>query len=306
MYNNLYTTRVQRAKGVTLRTIIAIPADTHCGSSVGLMPERWQTKEDYYIHASDMQREVLLYQWRMAWDAIRQERKRSRLIVVVNGDPVDGNHHATEQLVTQNIGEQQRIFVNVMQEALDTAKFSTKKGDRLYCTTGTSAHGGYTSEEATARLLNSTPHTPPKNGNDGRFAWPRLRLSVNGQIIDIAHQGAGVGSRAWTKTNTMMYTIKSIYYESLEASKKPPRFYVRSHRHKWITPQDFTGNHGKITGFITPAMQLKTDFAHKVAGDEILSTVGVAWLVIEDDERLSRVDASLYEYEDETALEVIE
>lgn len=262
-------------------------------------------KEEYFIHASLAQKEVLLYQWRQAWQQIAEERKRSRLIVVMNGDQVDGNHHHTEQLVTNNIAEQQRMFAAVMQEALDTARFNAKK-DILYSMSGTPAHGDNTSEEAVGRILKSKPHTPPTIGHDGRYAWPRLRLSVNGQIIDIAHEGAGVGRRMWTQENVLRSTIKSIYFDSIDAGKKPPRFYVRSHRHKWIDPQSFSGRQGTITGLITPAMQLKTEFAHKVAGDEILSTVGVAWLVIEDDPCQSRWDASLYQYEDETALEVVE
>ena len=296
----IWCSTCQRAirEGEHLRTIIAVPSDTHSGSTVGLMPSPWNLEDGGTYHASPAQNEVLLATWRRAWARIAQERKRSRLIVVVNGDPVDGIHHETAELVTRRREEQNRMHIAVMDEALKTAKFNRKKGDRLYYTWGTPAHGASSSEEAIARDLGAVP-------KGERYAWRRLRLQVNGQVIDIAHQGAGVGRRAWTKENSLRNAVKSVYFNSLEADRPVPRFYVRSHRHVWVAPQDHAGRHGTITGIITPAMQLKTEYAHKVAGDEVLSSVGVVWLIIEDDPRLSHWDVELFEYEDETSLEVI-
>ena len=70
------------------KTIVAVVADTHCGSQVGLMPNRqWQLDAGGYYNPSPQQ-EFLWDVWEEGWQMIAKLRKRAKLIVVFNGDAV--------------------------------------------------------------------------------------------------------------------------------------------------------------------------------------------------------------------------
>ena len=96
-----------------LHTIVVVIGDLHCGSTVGLMPPFWQTSDNNIIIQNELQ--VLLWQqWLENWHIIADLRLNNvtwpRLIIVHNGDAVEGDHHDTTQLITKRIDEQERIL----------------------------------------------------------------------------------------------------------------------------------------------------------------------------------------------------
>lgn len=260
-----------------MKTVIAIPADTHSGSCLGLIPpHQWQLDDGGHYDPSTAQREVLWAQWAEAWERVKKLRKGGRLIVIHNGDCVEGTHDRVMAVFSRRRDTQERIHVACMDWALQTAKF--KQNDSLYYIRGTAWHTGRgcASDERIAEDMGAVP------ARDSAYSHYHLRLNVDGVLLDVAHHGPGPGVRAWTKENSLYHTVKSIYLDCIEESRPVPDAWVRSHFHQWVNPQTYSGNHGTITGFLTPAFQLTTPFGIKKSKAIKNASVGMLIIVVKD------------------------
>jgi hypothetical protein len=266
------------------RVIVAVPADTHCGSPVGLCPSTgWPLLNGGYYTPNRLQH-ILYQQWEECWRRVRVLRDQqagTRLVVVHAGDAVEGVHHQTTQLISNRSDEHAYLHVACMQHALDIAAFDARHGDRLIYVGGTIAHvgDGYTYEEILARLLGACP--PPGNESGGRVVWEHLLARANGVLFDIAHHGPAPGARQWLQGNNLRLQLRSIYLQCLEQDRPLPRYWVRAHRHRWIMPELFRGERGDIEGFLTPCFQAMTHHGERVAGHEVLSHIGMLIFVVE-------------------------
>jgi hypothetical protein len=236
-------------------------------------------------------------------ETVRRLRGGARLIVCLVGDLIDGNHHQTIELVTNDPEEQSRMCTAVLDESLSRLKFGGK--DKLYCIAGTEAHTGQW-EEVIARDLSAVPYrsgTVQNNWKDGQFVWPRLLLTVCGVKHDIAHHGGKVGKRPWTKTGTLRGILTGLYFDSLDHKQTPPRYWIRANEHRHVT-DTYTGLQGTITGIVLPAMQLRTRYTHSVAGDNSMSSIGMAWTICNDG-GASSWDKSVLTLDEQAEREVI-
>lgn len=269
-----------------MRTVLAVPADTHCGSTTGLLPPDWTGLGGHKITTSHG---VVRKQWVEGWHRVRElNSRKTRLVIIHNGDAIDGVHHGTTQLVTTDIEEQKRMHIASMLEAMKIAKWNDGT-DKLYYMMGTNSHTGNV-EDAVARDFISTKGRPlvsaviePTAGGkykDGRYVRDHMMLEINGVLFDIGHHGFTAGTREWTKTNTLTYTIKSIYMSCLENATRMPRYVVASHMHQFVTGRH-DGKHGTIEGFITPALQTKTHHGHAVARFK-MADIGMLFFIIEE------------------------
>lgn len=279
-----------------VKTVLALPADTHGGSPVALMPPgQWQFTNGGYWYPNFTQ--IKLNEiWQRSWERVAEARKDARLIVIHDGDAVEGMHHDSTQIMTPRIDEQERIHTACMDNALQAAGFDSSKGDELYYVQGTSpTHSGPGggSEERIARDLKATPKIPPqpaaddddedtKAHKDGCFLWERLLLDINGRLFDIAHHGANLGSRAWTRDNPFRSILKNVYFNCLESGTRCPDYWIRAHKHTAYFDVYPGGNGHMLHGFITPSMQTKTEFVYKIAPDAVAS-VGMIWFTILED-----------------------
>lgn len=266
------------------KTVLVVVADTHSGSSTGLLPpENWVGLDGQTVRLSTGQK-VLWQQWEECWERVRQLRKGARLVVIHNGDAIDGKHHDTTQLVTSDIEEQKRMHLAAMDHALKVAQHNPKK-DKLFYVFGTETHVGG-AEDAIARDLGAEPlimPTPANEWRDGCFIHYHLKLNINGVRFDIAHHGLPSGTRAWTKNNGLFYVAKSHYFDCIERDVQPFDYIIGSHLHEYITAM-YEGIKGSTRAIMTPAFQLKTHFGHKVARNK-LSSIGLVIIVIEADGR---------------------
>jgi len=269
-----------------MRTVLAFPSDTQCGSALGLIPPgQWQLHDGGY-HNPSVAQKILWQQWAESWKRVAELRKKSRLVVVFNGDAVQGDRLSPVQMVTNNREEQERIHEACMDWALQTAKFSTKKGDLLYYVRGTAAHvgSGGQSEERIARDLGAVPWIKPNriDGKDGRYCWEDIVLDVGGVIFDVAHHlSVRPGQRVWTRESSLRSKIISIYFDHLDHGIAIPRYVIGAHNHKF-THAEYEGAQGKVEGFIIPCFQFHDEWSKKVAAGE-LSTIGMLIVIVEDD-----------------------
>jgi hypothetical protein len=242
---------------------------------------------------------IIWKQWAHNWDLVAKERKNSRLIMVQNGDPVEGMHHQSPQVMTMREDEHVTIAIHAYDWAMKKAKYNPKKGDKYYQIAGTEAHGGTggRAEEALARDFRDrsdgqngvVPQWEKQIFIDGeptlqaKYTWGRLLRKVNGVLFDIAHHGASVGKRAWTTSNSLMNTIKSIYFECLEKNQPIPRYWVRAHYHQYVHAY-YEGKQGIIEGFVLPSYQLPgSAYVRKFNGGSLLmADIGMVYWVVED------------------------
>ena len=227
--------------------------------------------------------DILWKQYLECLQFIKEQRKKSRLIWVENGDVCEGIHHGTTQVISGRVDEHEQIAQDILDFTFRELKFG---GDDLaYMIAGTEEHGGNgsQSENRVAEDLEVfTPRFTETADKPTRFTWDRLLLKVNGVLLDIAHHGGSVGKRAWTTENGMRNLVKSFYLQSLEDGTELPRYWVRSHKHQYVYSGVYSGKHGDIEGFVTPSFQFKTGFAYKFAGHQ-LSDIGMLVIGIEED-----------------------
>lgn len=231
---------------------IIVVSDLHVGSFTGLcLPEGKQDGGGYYI-PNKFQKSLWDY-WRDFWDVfVPSQTKRARSVtVVVNGDIIDGNHHNTVALWTNDTDTQATNAVEILKPI--AKKYKT------YVIRGTEAHSGPGSK-ADDRVAREIGAVPEETTGD-HSVW-QLWLDVDGVTFNIAHH-IGVTSSAAYETSAPMREMIAGLIESSQWNQKLPRMVVRSHRHRFV-PVTIPSIYGRIQCVITPAWQLKTPFTERI------------------------------------------
>jgi hypothetical protein len=199
---------------------IAVVSDLHINSTLGLCPEKILLDDGGYYLPSAFQ-EKLWKCWEDFWDQVGKERLGGELIVIVNGDAVDGDHHNTPQIVSRNLETQRQAGISVLSRP-------ARMASALYIVRGTEVHVGKSAqaEEALAYDLNAVK-TP-----EGRNSWWRLPISFSGVRFDFAHHG-NMGRLPWTTNNMINRLAVEIELEYRRMELEPPNFAIRSHNHRW-------------------------------------------------------------------------
>lgn len=250
--------------------LFAITSDQHANSTLGLCPEEGvQLDDGGFYHPSKAQRwtwECWLDFWKQA--QARRKALKAELVCVFNGDMVDGDHHQTSQIISRNMEVQGYIASRV---------FSIPMGlspQRAYAIRGTEVHVGPSgsSEEALAKHLGCERDEESQNWSH----W-HLRLEAHGRLLDFQHH-ASLGGLPWTRPGAIARLAYRHWAEHLEKGERPGDLIFRSHLH--VTADSY-GMH-KTRAIITPAWQLKTSHAHKVAPESIADIGGILCTVWPD------------------------
>ena len=275
-------------------TLFVFCADTHCGSTLGLMkPEPFNLFDGGTYNPSPAQN-VIWRTWADAWEKVKDARKGKRLIVVHVGDAVEGFHHETTETVSTRTEDHEEIHIECMDWALNKSNFDDGKGDALYYISGTEEHvgRGSSSEERVAKQFDGIVPM-----NDSRFTWNVIRKEINGVLFDISHHGASAGGgNAVNEGNSLRNRIKNIYTDCLDAGYAIPRYWIRAHVHQYIT-ETHTGGQGTITGIILPSFQLKTGYVYKRMNNRYKANdIGVVSVAVYKN-GLSEADAHILKYD---------
>jgi hypothetical protein len=263
-------------------TVVAVISDIQVGSTVAICPSKWNLSEGGTFHASPAQK-IMRRQWihsaKQVGELLAEGRVRKRLVLVLNGEPIDGDHHDTPQIITKNTGEQIDMAISLIDEWMQLAGYEPERGDCMYLVRGTSAHekGEYI-ERIGRDLEGVVPYRKDSSSTtkDGRYHFQKLRRTVNGKMFHIAHHGFSRGSRAWTSENSIAYSLKSMYFNGLDYGYDIPDFVIRSHKHVF-TYAYYHGRRKVIYGCQTPCWQLKTHFGNQVAANEDINTIGMIY-----------------------------
>jgi len=85
-----------------MTTVIAVIGDTHCGGTTGLCPPIYELNGNGHQQANKIQKwlwRCWVDYWQRVKDAVKEHD--AKLVVIVNGDAVEGVHHGTTQVVSQ-------------------------------------------------------------------------------------------------------------------------------------------------------------------------------------------------------------
>jgi hypothetical protein len=263
-------------------TVVAVISDMQVGSTVALCPPRWQLYDGGTVHASPAQM-IIHRQWvhsaKQIADLLTEKRARKRLVLVLNGEPIDGHHHDTPQVITKNATEQVDMAITLLDEWLQIVGYEPKRGDCIYLVRGTSAHERGEHIERIGRDLDGVvPYRKDSSPitKDGRYHFQKLKRTVNGKLFHITHHGYSRGSRAWTTENGIYNALKSAYFTALDYGYEPADYYIRSHKHV-LTYASYQGRNKTLHGVQTPCWQLKTHFGNQVAANEDINTIGMVY-----------------------------
>jgi len=267
------------------RHIIAIPADLHSGSKVALITgDQWEFVDDGTYLPSAGQK-IIAQQWDVAWQYVARLMKpkllqtRPKLSIFMAGDSTEGVHHEQSQLITARKDEQERIHIAAMCRAFELSGFDPKQ-DELRYISGTGVHDG-TGSSSSERIVRELLGVDKL---DGRMVIDHLRRNINGVLLDIAHQGPGPGLRRWTRSNPLRLALQDYYFQCLELQRPVPRYFIRAHRHQYVTADIRHSVTGQIAieGFLLPSLTMKNDFA-QTRSSTGLANIGVLIIVVEPD-----------------------
>ena len=250
MRSNSMAHAIEEGGTLTKDTLIVPISDLHSGGTTALFPKRfWQF--EHGNHTPTKEQKDMFTHWSKCADEISKVRKDKKLIVVHNGDAIDGVHHNSLEIVTRLKNEQIEIHVDLMDY------FIQKVGgvDELYYTIGTEVHTN-DSENLIGNDLGAV-----KNGDNSAF--DELKLTINGRNIWFTHHGPSTGKGA-NRGNTLRNWLKNTFYDQIAEGEKLPDFVVSSHTHDpdwndYIGRVD--GRYHKVHGLITPSWQQKTRYA---------------------------------------------
>jgi hypothetical protein len=187
--------------------------------------------------------------------AILTARKGKRLIVVHNGDAVDGVHHNTLQIFTRDKLEQVDLHVELMVQFKKWIGW--QRGDELYYTKGTETHTD-DNENEIGRQLDAV------QSPDGLYVYDDLKLEVNGDRLNWTHHGPTSG-KGPNKGNSFRNWLRDRFYEAVNEGDLPPHVITTSHTHDpyWqIYIGRYQGCYFPVRGLICPSFQQKTRYAN--------------------------------------------
>jgi hypothetical protein len=227
-------------------------SDTHVGSTVGLSPKRFRIDESNVHEASESQLLILDF-WHEFWK--RRKKDGRPLVLVLGGDMVDGDHHGTFQIWSQDELVQVDASVELLKPAVNLA-------DKAFLLRGTSAHVGQSGryDSRVAREL-------------GVPVYYHLQLNVSGVLFDLAHHGPGTGKRIWNLGNVARLYARHVAMSHILRGVRAPDCVIRGHVHKCIH-ETIRDNGHSTEMIIAPSWQLKTEFAYRVSTEDDLADIG--------------------------------
>jgi hypothetical protein len=249
-------------------------SDMHSGSNYALFLDRpWKGNKGQNHYPTSAQLKIRAQMERMTAEML-EARKGKRVVLVHNGDAIDGDHHNSGDVCSVFEQEQADIHCELMAEI--QKRIGWRAGDTLYYTKGTDVHGRE-SEEAIAAEMNAVM--------DGDFhAWELLTMRTNGRLIWYVHHGPSAGDGA-NEGNALRNWLRNIYMNAVKNETDIPDIVYTGHVHvptyavyTWRRGMEFHPMHG----IITPALQDKTKYAWMKAPVQ-KNWIGGVWQEIKAD-----------------------
>lgn len=251
--------------------LLGIVSDIHTGSTVAVCPPEGVKLDDGGKYLPSRPQQWLWQCWTDFWARVAAQRRalKAELWCVYNGDLFEGGaHHGTTQIISGNPEVQAYLAARVFGVPRELRPAHT------FIVRGTEAHVGPSgaTEEAFARSIHAE-----RDPETDKWSWWHLRLAPHGCLLDFQHHGRQ-GQRPWTEASVVSLLAAQIFYEHARRGLPHPRLAIRSHRHK----VGDSGDSHPVRVIQTPAFQLKTGYAHRVAAESLADIGGVIVTVFPD------------------------
>jgi hypothetical protein len=265
----------KRKKSAQINNIVVV-SDLHCGCRLGLCPPGGARLDDGGRYLPSRLQRVVWDWWIEFWDEwVPSVTHDEPYAVVVNGDVIEGVHHRATSQISQNLEDQCQIACDVL------APIVERCDGRFFMIRGTPAHTGEqgVSEERLAKQLGAVPN---EEGQHARYElWKTIGT---GHLAHFNHH-IGTTSSSQHETSAVNAELVHAFVEAGRWRHEPPSVVVRSHRHR-CSEVRIPSQHGYSISFVTPAWQLKTPFAFKVAGSRQTTPQIGGSLIRQGDEEL--------------------
>lgn len=239
-----------------MKAVIAI-SDMHIGSTVGLCPPQGVEVADKGLYKPNKFQRTLWKYWVNFWTKYvpAAAAGAEKVILVINGDSIDGVHHKTVNIVSSSWDAQEWAAKTIINEAVAMCPVDI---DGIYVVKGTDAHVDIAgqSEDRIARAVGAVPN---EIGEPASYQW---WIDVDGVLFQFAHH-IGVTSSAAYESSAPMREMVAGLVEAAQWDRQMPDVIVRSHRHRFI-PISIPSIRGRIHSVITPAWQLRTPFVQRI------------------------------------------
>lgn len=232
-------------------------SDMHSGGMTALYPDhamtfRYDDNNSISIPPNDVQLKLFNHFIYCA-DEIKRMAIGKRIVIVHNGDAIEGYHHNSVQVVTPYPKHHTEIHIDLMETFLDRVGFSVRNGDELHYTSGTESHTGWEEYGIRERFshLNAQYHD-------------EMKIKINGREIWYTHHGANAGKGA-NEGNAHRNWLRDVYFDCLKDGVKAPDMIVTSHFHKSHYDSYNQSYKHTIHGVILPSWQQKTRYGYRAA-----------------------------------------
>ena len=255
-------------------TLQVVLSDTHSGSNHALFLAReWRGQKNNSHIPGGGQIEIRKHFEKYA-ELVKQARKKKRVVLIINGDAIDGFHHGGGDVCSDNPKEQADIHIELMYEF--EKRIGWQAGDEIYYTKGTEIHT-MEWENYIGEQMNAVPC-------GDFYAHELLQLEINGTLSWFVHHGASAGAGA-NEGNGLRNWLRNIYYDNLKDGLRVPDIVYTAHVHN-PTYGSFVYRDGMkfkaMHGIILPSFQEKTRYAHMRA-PVARNKIGGTYLEIKSD-----------------------
>lgn len=243
--------------------IIAVHADTHPGSTMGLCPpefERAKNLGTYYANSFQL---FSWSKWMEYWDEVERLKKvypNATVYSISNGDAADDNSHETWERVSHNPYDIKKISVKVYERSKEIA-------DHLFFIQGTSAHVGQLGylEMFLAEELGAEP-----DYQENSMVWSYLRADMGGALVEAYHHPQTVGRMPHTENSAASRQSMIVFNRCHECGDEVPDLCFYSHVHYFAD----SGIAKKPRVIYTPSWQLPYDYIHRIGKGQFPPAIG--------------------------------
>lgn len=237
--------------------LLVTVSDFHSGSNYSLFLNRyWEGRKGNTHYANSMQVKIR-EQYEAFIAEVAAARKGKKVILVHNGDSLDGDHHHSGDVCTLNELEQAEIHIELMNEL--QKGIGWRAGDELYYTRGTETHvheyENYIGKELNAVMCGDW------------WVHDLLELTVNGVLVNWVHHGPRSGDGV-NEGNAVRNWLRGIYFDALKDAADAAHIFYTGHVHSPTYSTYIYRNKmvfGTMHGIVLPSWQGKTAYAWKVA-----------------------------------------
>ena len=251
------------------RYVVAQVSDVHAGGATALCPDSVPLDDGGFYVPSKLQR-WLFQGWEFYWNRVATvvDDLNAELIVLFNGDLVDGQVKHTPQVVNANPNAQAQIVNACIAIPL------ALKPRHIVIVRGTEAHVGQqgSAEERIADGLRRDKRPVVIDPDTNTSSWWHWRAEVEGVRLDATHHGR-TGLREHTRGSQAVLHAHDVLLAHVKDGHPHPHLCFRSHHHKF----NDSGESCPTRVITSGAWQYPTSYVKKVAADSLTDIGG--WIV---------------------------